>query len=589
MTYTKSTPTRPKNRAAKRALAATLAAALTVGSIAAASAASANEATGDWSVSTETLNTGVANGYQLAYADGNVYVADAQWRAERRIVGTPENTPLESGSSMRTSFSPYGIAVDADVDGEAVVVTTTARQRDAATGFGGGVVIYKASQGAPTDADRVFQYADGSPIFSGPRRVAVNAEKNLAYVTSLGDSRGASERQGYITVLDLTKRGAEAVVAQVTVPDAAGAVGVAVDEVNNLIYVGGYAQNGIEKLYVIDGSKIDASAPTDFKLNNGAIRALDAVVGSNARPTYNAELKKVYVSAYDASTITVVEADPASSDYGKALKVIDVRTGADSNNKGTNAVEVDAARGLLYSANLDSGVSVYDINNDYEQIEFTAADGSKFKDVPTSGRSVNFGLDAETGEIWVSTWSSAGTVDIVRVTAPGVEEPTEPNEPGEVAEPEISVVGQLIPGGAITVRGAGFEAGTTARVELHSDPSVLGTVIVSAEGTFEQAANIPSDLAPGEHTVYVFVNDEAVAEYGILVADPSEPAEPTEPGQTGGSDTPAQVVTDGEGTMPNTGGDIVNSTVIIAIALMLALGAGMVVLRRFQNREEAND
>ncbi len=451
-----------------------------------------------WEASVATLETGVKSGYQLVAANGSIYVADAQWRVDGKVIGTPESTPLESGTSMRTTFSPYGIAVDPDVNGEAVVVTTTARQTAAAASggtynFGGGVVVYSASQGAPTDADRVYEYADGSPVFSGPRRVAVDTERNLAYVTNLGTSRGASDREGYITVLDLTKRGIASVVAQVTVPNAAGSVGVAVDEVNNLVYVGGYADQGtsgaadVETLYVIDGNAIDTSDPDNFALNNGAISALDAVVGGNARPTFNAETQKVYVSAYDLSTITVVDADPASDTYGEAEKVIEVTTGSAAANTGTNAVEVDAARGLLYSANLDAGVTVYDIENGYEQVEFTDAEGASYSDIPTSGRAVNFGLNEATGEMWVSMWGSTGTVDILNL---GYESPQTGTETVTVTaandanspQATITYPTEWVEGEPLVVTGENWTSKSNdgARVALKLDrgntfPKVYGT------------------------------------------------------------------------------------------------------------------
>ncbi|MBO1901560.1 Ig-like domain repeat protein, partial [Leucobacter weissii] len=387
-------------------------------------------------------NDGIVQGQVTTAPTGKVAIFDAAGKAHKEdqsFLGLSRNdgTGLEgdgfewdasspgSQTSMRSTFSPYGIAVDPDVNGETTIVTTTARQRDPdGAGYGGGVVIYNESQGAPTDADRVFKYADGSPVLAGPRRIAIDTTRDRAYVTNLGNSRNAGPRDGYVTVLDLTKRGAEAVIAQVTVPDQAGSVGIAVDEANNLVYVGGYAgktettPDQPEKLYVIDGSKIKDTAPADFALNDDAISALDAVVGDNARPTFNAGTKKVYVSAYDDSTITVVNADPAdAANYGKAEKVIDVTTGSSSGNTGTNAVEVDAERGLLYSANLDAGVTVYDINDDYAQLEFAAEDGSTYTDIPTSGRSVNFGLNEQTGEVWVSTWGSAGKVDVISVEA----------------------------------------------------------------------------------------------------------------------------------------------------------------------------
>ena len=314
-------------------------AATCVGLIATPTQALADTGEDEWRADVTSVETGVTRGYQLEYNNGKVYVADPQWRSETGSFGTPENTPFEKDDqrSMRTTFSPYGVEVDPDVSGETVLVTTTARQTaaeatDGKYQYGGGVVVYSASQGAPTDADRVFRYNDGSPVFSGPRRISIDKQRNLAYVTNLGSSRSNApeNRDGYITVLDLTKRGTAAVIAQVTVPDAAGAIGVSVDEANNLIYVGGFKDaddTGIdtEKLYVIDGSKLVKNRPTDFQANNGAIRALDAVVGGNARPFYDAATKKVYVSAYDASTITVVNADPANAaEYGKAVKSIKV-------------------------------------------------------------------------------------------------------------------------------------------------------------------------------------------------------------------------------------------------------------------------
>ena len=466
-----------------------------------------------WTASLQTLDSGVRSGYQLALdgQNGKVYVADAQWRAERKVVGTPENTPFSfdgvtsnSQTSMRTTFSPYGVAVDPDVDGEAVIVTTTARQQAPGVGYGGGVVVYKASQGAPTDADRLFEFEDGTPVLAGPRRIAIHDGTDRAFVTSLGNSRGQGP-DGFITVLDLTKRGAESVLARITVPDAAGSVGVTVDEANNLIYVGAYAERGEDsKLYVIDGNAIDTSDGQDLTLNNGAIRALDATVGGNARPTYNAELQRVYVSAYDLSIITVVDADPTADTYGQVIDTIEVTTDVEGAQRGTNAVEIDGERGLLYSANLDGGVSVYDINNDHEQIWFTAADGTTYRDIPTSGRSVNLGIDPATGNVWASTWSSNGTVDIIDIIsrATGAEYTTRStlqDSNATITYPTEWVVGEplVVTGSGWTSKsGVGsrvavkLDANGTQRAEILDDPEVPDASVwqvfnAKDDGTFE--------------------------------------------------------------------------------------------------------
>ncbi|HMS37656.1 MAG TPA: hypothetical protein PKA93_10870, partial [Arachnia sp.] len=186
-----------------------------------------------WSYDAESYDTGVANGYQLALDTTNrkVYLSDAAWSKQTRTVtdngdGTytygadeftvgsgklsvfdvatrsreaaksflnltrndgngKESEPFSwanaaataaSINSMRTTFSPYGVAVDGTTPGGATVVTTTARQQDADEGFGGGVVVFQPSQGDPTDADRIFEFEDGSPVLAGPRRVAVNTK-----------------------------------------------------------------------------------------------------------------------------------------------------------------------------------------------------------------------------------------------------------------------------------------------------------------------------------------------------------------------------------------------------------------------------
>ncbi|MFV0435381.1 MAG: Ig-like domain repeat protein [Leucobacter sp.] len=459
---------------------------------------------GDWTVTTASHDSGVKNGYQLAGAGNSIYVTDAQWRAESKLVGTPENTPLESGTSMRTTFSPYGIAVDPDVNGERVIVTTTARQRDAAAGYGGGVVVYKESQGAPTDADRIFANQDGTPIFSGVRRAAVHDASNRAFITNLGNSRGSGP-DGFISVIDLTKRGAEAVIAQVTVPGAWGAVGVDVDQNTGNIYVG--TMTG-EKLYVIDSSKITASGAKDFAANNGAITELAASVGANARPTYNEQLKKVFVSAFDDSKITVVDGDPASATYGQVEKVIDV-TVSGSGARGTNAVEVDAERGLLYSANLDSGVTVYDINDDYKQLEFTAEDGSTFSDIPTSGRAVNFGLNPENGQVWVSMQGSSGKVDVL-----DLQQQTATKTFTSLQDPNATVTyaGDWKAGEKLTVTGKGWtskagkgsrigvklDRGKTERKQFIAEPEevledVWAVVDANDDGTFTAELEFPTD------------------------------------------------------------------------------------------------
>jgi len=393
-----------------------------------------------WNFTVERIATGVNNGYQLAFdpQGRQVYFADTRWRTEARdedgnisvtqratgklvqfdaetraIAATYSYLGLSrsdgngteadafdwdgieatSLSSMRTQFSPYGVAVDYN-DGDPLVITTTARGRDEAFGYGGHVVVFNPSAGDPTDADRIWQFEDGSPIFDGVRRVAVNTQTHKAFVTNFAEARAENgERPGYVVVIDLPTRTVEA---RVAIPEG-GAIGVAVDEANNLVYVGTLTS---DNLYVIDAGALDTSNAQDLELNAGAITELEAAVGENARPTYNADLQRLYVSAYadPAGLITVVDANPESDAYGTVIGTVE--TGP------TNANEVDGERGLLYSANLGAReVVVYDAETLEELLR-----------LPTTGNALNIGIDPETRDVWVSNFSQASVTDVFTLT-----------------------------------------------------------------------------------------------------------------------------------------------------------------------------
>ncbi len=324
--------------------------------------------------------------------------------------------PTQSQNSLRTHFSPNGIAVDPLTEYGGVVdptiITTHVRQRSGGA-YGGGVVIYRASQGAPTDADRLWELDNGEAISDGSRRIAVNTKTHKAYIGNFGTARGGdpADRRGYVAVVDLPSKTVEALVEIPAPVDTAGGaiqdggpIDVAVDEANNLVYVGmlGPDNDKLTKLFRIDASNLDTSAPQNRTLNASKVTELPAAVPSNARPTYSAELKKLYIASYDPQTITVVDADLASAGYGQVLHTIE--TGR------TNAVEVDAERGLLYSANLqDREIVVYDVNTYAELLR-----------LPTSGNVAHLGIDPVTHDVWASNFgtSTGGKADVFTVKAP---------------------------------------------------------------------------------------------------------------------------------------------------------------------------
>ncbi|WP_157983909.1 YncE family protein [Nesterenkonia muleiensis] len=633
----------------------------------------------------DRLDTGVNNGYQLALDEVNrsVYLADTQWRQETRgedgeitvresssklvefdvdskeLVrnhdftgltlndgsGT-ESDPLDwseagedvtSLSTIRTHFGPYGVAVDTSSNS---VITTTARQRNgyADYGYGGGVVLYSADQGEPTDGDRIWAYEDDEPVFDGPRRVAVNPETNRAYVTNLGDGRfgsvsGPDARHGYITVLDTTKRGLDAVVAQVAIPKTAdqtplGVVGVDVDADHNNIYVGTMGA-GDGSLWVIDGDAVEESDPTSTsktesqQANAGAVTELDATVGLNARPTYDPVDKRVYVSAWNDETITVVDGDPASSNYGEAIEVIE--TGS------TNSVSIDGERGLLYSANLgDREVVVYDTEDFEPQLV-----------LPTSGNAINIGIDPVSRDLWVSNFSNAGVVDVFSITGddfdgggtvdppapvdPEEPEPTdeptepEPTEPApspspsddastppsgddddpapspspsddattppsdddedqdgdddQVGDAEITLsVSEIAAGGEVDFEASGFDAEDQVTVTLNP---TLGTFEADAEGSVSGTVTIPEDQEPGDYE-FTATGDSGITASTTLTVVAADPGPAEEPDD----DTKQQ-----PGGLAQTGATI--GLVGLGALVLLAIGFGVLAMVRRRSSFEA--
>lgn len=393
-----------------------------------------------WSYKVERIATGVNNGYQLAFDEvgRQVYFADTRWRTEERnaegnvtvtqratgkvvqfdaetrsIVNTYSYLGLsrmdgngtegdafdwtgvegESLSSMRTQFSPYGIAV-ANNGGDPYVVTTTARARDPELGYGGNAVIFQPSQGEPTDAARLWAFEDGSPIFDGLRRVDVNNATNKAYFSNFAGARSeAGGRAGFVVVVDLPTKTVDT---RIGIPEG-GVIGVAVDEERNLVYVGTISA---EKLYVIDANELDTSDPQNFDLNADAVTELAAVVPQNARPTYSPTDQRLYIASYadPEGTITVVDANPDSATYGQTIETIVTDP--------ANAVAVDGERGLLYSANLGAR----------EVVVYKTDDFSEVLRLPTTGNALNIGIDPVTHDVWVSNFAQASITDVFSVS-----------------------------------------------------------------------------------------------------------------------------------------------------------------------------
>lgn len=556
----------------RRAFAVAAGAALVVTPLGLLAPAQAAPEAGDWTWSRTVLDTGVAQGYQMGVDEVNrkVYFTDAQARTDRREwVKTYDASGAETGgfwqhstsggsakvvefdmaekrwtrnfsylgltrlgpnatkegeahswegiaddvtsqSSMRTHFSPNGIAIDPNTttDGQVdpTIITTHVRQRGlqpdgSQVGNGGGIVIFKASQGAPTDADRLWEFDDATPISDGSRRVAVNSTTHKAFITNMGTRNDT--RRGYITVIDLQTKKVDA---RVAIPKPAdtrasdgGAIGVTVDEENNYVYVGtisggGDLETDLSKLFRIDANNLNTSDPKNKDLNAAAVTELDALIPTNARPKYVAEDKRVYVSSYDSGTISVVDGDPASATYGSVIdQVVDGPT---------NSVAVDADRNLLYSAGLgDHELKVYDT----ETLEPLVT-------IPTYSRANDIAVDPLTGEVWVGYFSFSGSVadktevfNIVSPTDADVEVKTSRSVYGEAGSVDVVVTdatGKALTGNVdVTV---GSETQTVALKRGAATialPATLNAGKHAVTATYEGKGSVRPTTATATHTV----------------------------------------------------------------------------------------
>ncbi len=105
-------------------------------------------------------------------------------------------------------------------------------------------------------------------------------------------------------------------------------------------------------------------------------------------------------------------------------------------------------------------------------------------------------------------------------TTPGTPAPSAPPAPADpsTVRGSVSVTGDLVAGGTVTVRGTGFAPDVAGvRVEMHSDPVLLGTVHTDAAGSFSLTATVPASLPAGTHTVVVLVDGVVVGSTAVVV------------------------------------------------------------------------
>jgi len=404
-----------------------------------------------WSAGVQQLAAGINLGYEVAIdpVHRQLYAADAQPGSATRASTSPEDTAAPAitspstgkvvafstatnaflksypftgllgsdgvlgggytfsstsliGNNRGTANNPYGVAVDSGV-ADPTIVTIQTRTSS--------VAIFPASQAAPTDADVLPAATYG---FFRARTPVVDSTRHKAYFVNYNATSGD------IAVVDLPTRTVEA-----RIP-APGAVGLALDEANNILYAGTFAAPDGNVLRVIDLNRVVTGSATDPTPNADAVVANIPGVGANSRPGFDPVGKKVYTADSTGSTIdgetvptvSVVDVDPTSPTYRTVVKTIET-TG------NPNAIAVDAERRLVYSTDLRSKlVSVIDAKTD----ELVLG-------VPTPGNALDVDVDPTTGVAYASNMVSGSTngqsvVSAISVTRPAAEEPPETGPAG---------------------------------------------------------------------------------------------------------------------------------------------------------------
>lgn len=468
----------PRRRGAR---AATAAIALLTLSPAIASADVAQNQPG-WSTTTQSLYTGITQGYELAVDTGNrrLYAADAGglttqkstvtkvpvYGADGVATGEYTNTTVNStakvvalntiNNSFVKSFSyltipdlvvpssnpvatraafPYGVAVDSQ---RHIVVTTNTRSNS--------VTIFDQDRTAALDAASTL-YLDGAstPYFAHPMSVGVDSSTGRAYV--------ADNQANQVEVIDLVTK---TVVA--TIPGVPSPTKLAIDEANGLAYVGSGAERAAtQPIVTILDLKTNAVIGTLTSPNAG---------DTNTRPGIDTVAQKLYVGSYAGKSVSVY--DLAT---GTFLERIDVAGPA-------NTVTVDSQRHLAYSADHSANtVSVIDTTTD-EVVQV----------VPTAARPIAVAIDPASGVAYASSQTS-GTVTAIKVT-----------KDADLPKGDTGAAGPAGPSGATGPAGPAGPAGVGAA------STTLGTLSLSYSlGAIEVVGSSASIKVPGAGTTKVVV------------------------------------------------------------------------------------
>jgi hypothetical protein len=159
-------------------------------------------------------------------------------------------------------------------------------------------------------------------------------------------------------------------------------------------------------------------------------------------------------------------------------------------------------------------------------------------------------------------------------TDPGPVDPTDPS--GQLTGAEVVTLGvtRVAPGGQVPVTVTGAEPGAVFRVELHSEPVVLGTLTVGADGTGAAVFTVPASTSSGDHKIVLVLPGGSVeAALTVVAVDAAGPVTPGRTPTASGSGAPG-------GSMASTGADGTVAGALLAGLLLVGGCALTLTVRR---------
>lgn len=179
---------------------------------------------------------------------------------------------------------------------------------------------------------------------------------------------------------------------------------------------------------------------------------------------------------------------------GRAGESINV--GAGGGSYGGNGWQGGASAGVLYSGG-GGGAGYFGGGGGGAVYGSTIAGGSGGggSSFVLGGTATTFGVASNGGANHAA--GGRGTLSLSVYTPPAPAQSTLTLAPG-------FVVGDLAPSAPVTLSGTDLQASSNWYAEMRSNPVVFAQGVTDSSGNFSLASNLPSSVAPGEHTITLY-------------------------------------------------------------------------------------